>query len=289
MTSASAARNPLKRPMSRNPVAPLRQFLTLSTRMVAVIFSDRGYTAFIIGLPLVLALLTHSVPGTNGLGPDHSYTLEAQRLLVVLVVGASFMGIAGAIREIVNEGPIYARERAVGVSPGAYLGSKLLVYLVIDVFQVSLFTKLALLGRPGPADPLVFHSWPMVEIIVPVALVAFVSTVIGLLASTLVRTVEQATPILVVVVMAQLVLSGGLFELQGGALEQASWISPSRWGFAAGASTVDLLKMVPFTDDLWAHTLSAWWRSIGWMVLEAVVLSLLTRLALKRHDPGKIK
>lgn len=282
-------RNPLKRPMVRNPVAPVRQFFTLSARMVAVIFSDRGYTAFIVGLPLVLALLTHSVPGTNGLGVDTGFTLEAQRLLVVLVVGAAFMGIAGAIREIVSEGPIYDRERAVGVSPGAYLCSKLLVYLIIDVLQVSLFTKLALLGRPGPAAPLVFHSWPMVEIIVPIALVAFVSTVLGLLVSALVRTIEQTTPVLVVAVMAQLVLSGGLFELPGGALEQVSWISPSRWGFAAGASTVNLSKMVPFSDHLWAHTESAWWRSIGWMLLAAVILAALTRLALKRHDPGKTK
>ena len=67
---------------------------------------------FLIGLPLALGLLSHTIPGDKGLGPDPAgYSLEAQRLLVVLIVGAAFMGVAVAIREIVNEGSIYRRGR----------------------------------------------------------------------------------------------------------------------------------------------------------------------------------
>ncbi len=274
----------------RNPVAPLRQFMTLSARMMAVIASDRGYTGFLVGLPLILALLTHAVPGTKGLGNDTNFTLEAQRLIVVFIVGAAFMGIAGPIREIVQEAAIYGRERAVGVSPTAYLCSKLFVYLIIDIIQVSLFTKLALLGRPGPAQPLIFHGFPMLEIIIPVTLVAFVSTILGLLVSALVKTVDQTTPVLVVTVMAQLVLSGGLFELHGSAvLDQVSWLAPARWGLAANAATVDLLhKVIGFSDPQWVHSVSSWWRSIAYLLIEAAVLALLARLALRRHDPGKM-
>lgn len=257
-------------------------------RMIAVIAADRGYVLFLLGLPLALALLTHSVPGNKGLGPDTGFSLEAQRLLVVLVVGAAFLGIAVAIREIVSESPIYARERAVGLSPSAYLGSKLIVFLIIDVAQVVLFVWLSLLGRGGPGNPLVFHSLPMVEIIIPVALVAFVSTVLGLLVSALVRTVDQTTPVLVVSVMAQLVLSGGLFELHGQkVLEQISWMAPTRWGFAAGASTVDLLHMVPINDPLWVHTVSAWWRSIVLLVVQVVILAVGARFAMLRREPHR--
>ena len=59
-----------------HPVAPLRQFLTLCLRMFTVIFSDRGYAIFLIGLPLALAALSHTIPGgtagapPKGLGPD---------------------------------------------------------------------------------------------------------------------------------------------------------------------------------------------------------------------------
>ena len=246
-----------------HPIAPIRQFLTLCLRMVAVIVSDRGYAAFLIGLPLALGLLSHTVPGDKGLGPDpEGYSLEAQRLLVVLIIGAAFMGVAIAIREIINESSIYRRERAIGLSPTAYLASKLVIFIIIDTIQAILFVNISLLGRGGPADGLIFDD-PTTEIIVAVTLVAISSTALGLLASALVRTTEQTTPILVVSVMAQLVLSGGLFEISGQtALEIAAWIDPSRWGFAAAASTTDLLNF-PFKDDLWVHTAGSWMRSIA--------------------------
>jgi hypothetical protein len=123
---------------------------------------------------------------------------------------------------------------------------------------------------------------------IPVALVALASMAFGLLVSTLVRTTEQTTPILVVAVMAQLVLSGGLFELDGQAvLEQVSWFFPTRWGLAAGASTVDLQPMVHLTDHLWAHSVGAWWRSVLLLVVQIAALIGLTRLAIRRLEPGR--
>jgi hypothetical protein len=216
-----------------------------------------------------------------------SRSLEAQRLLVVLVVGAAFLGIAPAIREIVQEATIYRRERAVGLSPGAYLASKITIFAIINAIQVVLFVYLALLGRGGPSSSVVVPN-PMVEIIVAVALVAIACTILGLVISALARTTEQTTPVLVVVVMTQLVLSGGLFELDGQrVLEQVSWIAQTRWGFAAGSSTVDLTNMAPVADKLWDHTAFAWWRSVTVLAIQGLLLATAARLALKRHEPGR--
>ena len=135
-----------------HPVAPLRQFLTLCLRMIAVIVSDRGYAAFLIGLPIALAALSRTVPGTKGLGPDPAgFDLEAERRLAVFIVGAAFMGIAISIREIINEASIYRRERAIGLSPTAYLASKVVIFVIIDTIQVLIFIYLSMLGpaRPG--------------------------------------------------------------------------------------------------------------------------------------------
>ncbi|WP_246467866.1 ATP-binding cassette domain-containing protein [Allocatelliglobosispora scoriae] len=269
-----------------HPLAPLRAFVTLSLRLIAVIFSDRGYSFFLLGLPLALAVLSHAVPGEMGLSPDpKGYSLEAQRLLVVFVIGAAFMGVAIAIREIVNEQSIYRRERAIGLSPGAYLASKVLIFLIIDAVQCCLFVYLAMLGRPKPADALILGD-PMIEIMIAVTMVALTSTALGLLASALVRTTEQTTPILVVSVMAQLVLSGGLFAIEGQqVLEYISMIDPSRWGFAAAAATTDLVRF-PFPDALWTHVASNWWRAIAIMGVQILVLLGATRLALRRFEPG---
>ncbi|GAA3288492.1 ATP-binding cassette domain-containing protein [Dactylosporangium vinaceum] len=272
-----------------HPAAPVRQFLTLCARMLWVIGADRGLSIFMVGLPLALALLTRTVPGENGLAPGLTrYSLEAQRLLVVLAVGAAFLGTAAAIRELVNESTIYKRERAVGLSAGAYLASKVVVFSLIIIVQTSLFSWLALLGKNPPKDPLIFKEHWLVEITIPVALVALASMAFGLMVSALVKTTEQTTPVLVVAVMAQLVLSGGLFELGGEkVLSTISWFFPTRWGMAAGGSSVDLTRMIPFKDDLWQHTTGAWWRSVLILVLQIVVLVALARLALRRSEPGR--
>ena len=271
----------------RHPMQPLRQFVTLCLRMVAVIFADRGYSLFLLGLPLALALLSYAVPGDKGLSPDpEHFSLEAQRLIAVFVVGAAFMGVAMSIREIVNEQSIYRRERAIGLSPTAYLASKVVVFLVIDAIQVVIFVSLAMINRPGPAEGLVFAN-PMVDIMIAVTLVAIASTAIGLLASALVRTTEQTTPILVVSVMFQLVLSGSLFAIEGQrVLEIVSVIDPSRWGFAAGAATTNLLNF-PFPDPLWEHEPFNWWRACAIIVVHIIVLLVAARIALRRFEPGR--
>src|SRR5207245_59646 len=79
--------------------------------------------------------------------------------------------------------------------------------------QVSLFVYRSVV-KGAPSGSLVFPS-QTVEVIVEMAATAFVATVLGLLISALAKTTEQTTPIMVVVVMAMLALSGGLFQLQG--------------------------------------------------------------------------
>jgi ABC-type multidrug transport system ATPase subunit len=270
-----------------HPFAPLRAFFTLSLRMISVIFSDRGYAVFLLGLPLALAVLSRAVPGDMGLSPDPGgFSLEAQRLLVVFVIGAAFMGVAIAIREIVTEQSIFRRERAIGLSPTAYLASKVVVFLIIDAIQCCLFVYLAMLGRPKPVASLILPN-PMAEIMFAVTLVAVASTALGLLASALVRTNEQTTPILVVSVMAQLVLSGGLFAIEGQrVLEIISMVDPARWGFAATAATTDLVKF-PFPDPLWDHVPFNWLRAVGILLLQIAVLLVATRVALRRFEPGR--
>src|SRR5262249_10606628 len=147
-----------------HPWVPLRQFFTLSLRMLTVIVSDRGYAIFLLALPLILALLSRAVPGSKGLTPDPlGASLQADRLLVIFIVGAAFMGMAGCVRESANESTIYRRERAIGLSPTAYLASKLLIFILIDTIQVILFVYLALLGQGGPKSALVFTN-PTAEV-----------------------------------------------------------------------------------------------------------------------------
>jgi ABC-type multidrug transport system ATPase subunit len=272
-----------------HPVAPFRQYLTLSLRMLRVIFADRGYTLFLVALPIALAGLSRAIPGHAGLGPDPTgFNLEAQRRLAVFIVGASFMGVAIAIREIVNEASIYRRERAIGLSPTAYLASKLTIFVIIDLIQVTLFIYLSMWGLERPVEPLIF-AMPMLDIIVAVWLVAVASTAFALLASAVVRTTEQTTPIMVVSVMFQLVLSGALFAVHGTpVLEYLGFLDPARWGMAASAASVSLPHLpAEIADPIWLHRQEYWIQPALIMLAQIAVLLVATRLALRRFEPGR--
>jgi hypothetical protein len=57
-------------------------------------------------------------------------------------------------------------------------------------------------------------------------------------------------PFLVLLTMAQVILSGGVVSLVGKAgLQQLAYIAPSRWGFGAVASTVNLKRAWPSWAD----------------------------------------
>lgn len=117
-----------------------------------------------------------------------------------------------------------------------------------------------------------------------VALTAFASATLGLLISACVSTTEQVMPLLVVAIMAQLVLCGGLVPVVGRAvLEQLAWIAPSRWGYAVGAASVDLNPRTVLTDDsLWNHDAQTWAINVGVLVVIAPIGAALTGWRLSR-------
>jgi ABC transport system ATP-binding/permease protein len=223
-------------PKSRNR---LGQLSTLCRRYVAVIASDRGYLGFLAAMPVFLGVLAFLIPSKLGLA-GHGNT-SAETVLLILVIGACFTGAANSVRELVKERAIYTRERAAGLSAGAYLVSKLLILSVITGIQALILVGIGALLRKMPATGSFLHHLPAVELLLAVLVLAIVSMTVGLLISALVNSSDKTMPLLVVAVMFQVVLTGGIFPVAGQVgLEQVSWISPSRWGFAAVASTVNL-------------------------------------------------
>ncbi len=217
----------------------LAQMWTMVRRYSSVIASDRGFLYLLIGVVFGLGALVRAFPLPNGgfIGPNND---GAQSALLILVLCACFSGALNAIREIVKERPIYARERGTGLSAGAYLASKVIVLGVISAFQAILLVAIGLVGKNfGPKGS--FLPMPILEIALAIAFVSVVSMVIGLFTSSMVSTAERAMPLVFLLVMIQVVTTGGIFAIAGTAgLEQIAWFTPSRWGFAASASSVDL-------------------------------------------------
>jgi hypothetical protein len=255
-----------------------------------VVISDKSYLRLIIAFPFVLGLLPRVIPAPHGLAAiANEPNQDAPTLLEVLIVGACFMGTANAVREIVKERAIYRRERAVGLSITAYLGSKAVILALITTLQSVVFTSIGVLSRT-PTNAIVFGS-PLVEVVLGVAITALASAMIGLLISALVDDADKTMPLLVVTTMAQLVLSGGLVALHGRpVLDQVSRLAPARWGFAALASVTDLNVvskdiLVPGGDPLWNHTVATYLTNLLVAAALGIAALVICAYLLRRGDP----
>ena len=62
-------------------------------------------------------------------------TLAEAVILVIMVIGACFMGTALTVRDLVGERDIFERERAVGLRPGSYLTAKVGVHFGVAIAQ----------------------------------------------------------------------------------------------------------------------------------------------------------
>ena len=253
----------------------LEQFITLCDRQLNLVRADVGYLLFLIALPLMVGVLISVVPGSSGFAAaDNDSPAEPSQLLAMLVIGSVFMGTSISIRDLIGERAIFLRERAVGLPVSAYLASKILVFGVFSWLMVLFLTAVTLTFKPAPIESLLI-SPPWLELLIALGLTAMAAMVIGLLFSSLVKSSEQVMPLLVVILMAQLVLNGGLLPLDGRPIiTEASYVVVAKWGFAMAASGFNMEGISPnlTIDELWGH-------QVSWWVLSAAALITLTVIA----------
>ncbi|MUL67341.1 ABC transporter ATP-binding protein [Mycobacterium sp. CBMA 234] len=288
-------------PAAPEPAGPLgapartstgRQMLTVARRQLRLIFADRIYTSFLLLLPFILGAMSLIVPGDSGFGVatvGHSPN-EPNQLLIVANIAAVFMGTALTIRDLVGERTIFRREQAVGLSAAAYLSAKIVVYSAFTAIQTAIVTAIVVIGKGGPTQGALALGSPVLDLYVSLTVAAIVSAILGLLLSSVARSSEQILPMLVVVIMLSIVFSGGMIPVTGRVgLDQASWFLPGRWGFAASASVVDLLKIAPLMsvdDQLWHHELRWWALDIGVLLLLGAVAAVVVYRRLRLPGDG---
>jgi hypothetical protein len=240
--------------------------------------------------------------GTGGLaaGPG-GVNPETRKVLLTLILTATWLGASNSIREIVKELPVYRRERSIGLSATAYVASKALVLSTLTMAQTALFTVIATLAADGPGDGAMLGS-PMLELIAGVALAGLAAMALGLCISALVDNADKALSFLPLLLVPQLVLSGALFELRDRPeLNLVGWLASARWGYGAVAATADLRGLEPLRcaegdpaaattvgcSEPWGHSAGAWLTNVIALGILIGAGLLLARLALRRQDPRR--
>src|SRR4029079_2365045 len=71
-------------------------------------------------------------------------------VLLVVMLGMTWLGASNAIREIVREQPVFLRERAVGLFTSAYVASKVVVLGALTIGQAFILVPIAVARQSPP-------------------------------------------------------------------------------------------------------------------------------------------
>jgi len=268
------------------------QLWVLMKRYWAVIWADKPFFAFIAALPVVLALVGFVVGDELGLGEgdgDLGLNLQARSVMLIVVLAATFMGAASSIQELVKERQIFLRERSTGLSPTAYVASKIVVLGTLVIAQSIFFTLFTFAGRPIPEGGLIYESSTL-EIVLIVSLLSFIGMLLGLLVSNFARTSEIALPALVVMTMLQVVFSGAVPLRYESLAQTLGLVNPAYWAMNSMAATADLNALLGYGSDdevlTWVATVTNWTTSTGTLVGFALFLCI-TVVALGSMKPSR--
>jgi ABC-type multidrug transport system ATPase subunit len=270
----------------------LNQILTLSRRYVSVIMADKFYLTLMAILPLMLGFIGYASGNDFGLSQNVTSkglllpNPQSQMLALILILGSVFLALAASIQEIVKEGDIFERELRLGVRTVSYFMSKLLVLGLVVTFQITGFFLFTFFGRIAGESALIFESSKL-EILAICLTLGISCLCLGLLISTLINSQEQGMPTLVLVTMAQIVISGALPIRIDWLTQNAGLINPAYWamnGIGASAN-LNLVTALEGAEafNRWNHLAANVQAPFTVLYILSIVFALLAILSLGRR------
>ena len=269
-----------------------RQFHILAERYIRVIESDRRNSIILASQAGVIAVLMLAVFAADSFesGPNAS---KSGNVLMALALASIYLGASNAIREVVKERPILQREIALGVSPVAYLGSKLIPLGAFTMLQALVLVVVGTIRQGQPSGSATLLP-AMTEIFLIVAASGVSAVCLGLLISATSPSADRAMTVLPVILFAQLLLVGLIFPVSTIGVQQLAWLTSAYWSFGGAASTIDFDSLYCSTDInadciwLWARSSLNWMVSMAALcVLGAATLFLAWR-SIDRDDPARV-
>jgi ABC-type multidrug transport system ATPase subunit len=179
----------------------VRQGAILLQRNTRLLLSDRRTLVMAAIQSVLIGGLVGYAFGQFGTGLERVNAENA--LLLLLGLSAIWLGCNAASKEIVGDLAIYRREHDINLSTAAFIGAKFLVSAAFTMLQLAVvYALVAVLAERIPGDRL--------EQFLLLNIAALAGTAIGLLISAFANTRDQATTIVPLALVPQLVLAGVL-------------------------------------------------------------------------------
>jgi ABC-type multidrug transport system ATPase subunit len=222
-----------RRPPIFSVDARARQWRVLTDRYCRLVRLDPSGVLLLLGVvPLVawmLCILARSIgaPDHPGNPLEWAKTAAQQDLLCFgAPITIMFLGLFGAVREIVKEISIYRHERFSNLLIGPYLMSKAVPLSILSGVHALLMTWV--LWQWGGLD-----AHPVWRVFLVVWLSGICGTMLGLLISAVARTSDQAVMSMIAAVIPQILFAGGRVPLKGFSAFIAKWFVAAYWADTA--------------------------------------------------------
>ncbi len=229
----------------------IQQATLLTQRYWQLVIRDRvNLILALVTAPIGISLITLAVKNGNAFippeKPDVTLATLAIKILFVFTCASLWVGLSGALQEIVRESAIYVRERLVNLSLPAYLGSKVAVLSALAIGQTILIDMIVMLAFKSPSPETI--PW-VLGLSITSFLTLLSSYTLGLMVSSAVKSIAQANSALPLLLIPQIIFAGVLFKSEGAA-KFASWLMLSRWSVGAYGSLVNINALIPEATKL---------------------------------------
>ncbi len=198
----------------------IRQWATLSRRYLEVLGADKFNLLILFGQAPIIALLTNIVVSSDA---------PRDFIYFVLALVSLWFGTSVAAREIIRERAVYKRERMVNLRLLPYVGSKILILMMIVGLQcLLLFGTLKFLDLAGLMPfPVRFAGVGHLAVMM---ITSIVGIALGLFVSAVVKTSEMATSMIPLILIPQILFSG-LVGIPKGMSKVVGIAIPATWSF----------------------------------------------------------
>lgn len=214
-----------------------RHAKVLVERYLRVFLRDRRNVLILLAqVPLLAAamalLFKPNVFASPGLGAPSG----AGQLLFLLVTSTVWLGTLDSAREIIKERAVLSREYAIGVDLRAYLASKIVVLFGLVTIQAAGLFVFVLLLRDLHAG-----GGAHLGLIVLLVLTGWTAVSMGLLISSAVSSDDQATALIPIAMIVQLLFGGAIVTIKNmGAIGVGAALIFARWAYAGAGSLIDM-------------------------------------------------
>jgi ABC-type multidrug transport system ATPase subunit/pSer/pThr/pTyr-binding forkhead associated (FHA) protein len=209
----------------------------LGGRYARTLVRDRRTLMVLVGQAPIIGLLIALLYPSHLLAlPDRQPARSAQ-FVFLLVTAALWLGLIDSCREIVKERSIILRELAVGVRLDAYILAKAGLLFLLAALQCVLLVGVASLVEPLHASLAAYLLLTGLLI-----LTAWSTVALGLVVSALARSVDQATSVIPLLLIPQLLFGAALvpFARMSHPMRVLSDLMVSRWAFAGAGHVIHM-------------------------------------------------